>query len=280
MSKKGGKKSVQQIVKLLTVKEADVIGSYSDPKQKYPADIDIDDKVINWDPKDILKYFQEFFIKAQNDPDITITDFKAGHWKADVPLRWDFDDIQRGYKTIEKNKITFLDALHQKSTIKIDLIVDIDDVFTDINATYFFTYKDGSSTVPETKQDPKEALLKQFRELLKDNKVFKALKRLYSLSKLEDDKESQDWLLQYFNSSIGKMWQTIAMLENVSLLLKHQYKDISKIDSNLELIKNRLPSEYKKLIDDVLKDKSRIDNVIDILKCDLNRNLVSEISKK
>jgi hypothetical protein len=276
----GGAKSSGEIVKMLTIKDANIIGSYGDPKQKYPADIDIDDHVVNMDRKDVYKFFKDFVNKAQKDPDIWITDFKAGHWRADHPLRWTIDDINRGYIQIEHEKITFLEALHQKSTIKIDLVVDIDGKLTEVNSAYFFTFKDGFSTKSETKADPLKTLDKQFKDLLKERKVFKALKRLYSIAKLEDDKEAQNWLLQFFNSPIGQMWQTIAILENIALLLEQGYSHEKKIESNLNLVKDRLPPNYKKYIDDILEDKKYINEVIEILKCDLNNSVVEMINKK
>jgi hypothetical protein len=189
----------------------------------------------------IEKVFKDKFRKAMAEPSIFITDFKCGEING-KPVRWDKKTIKSGIVKQYSRKITFCEALQQKSTIKMDVIALIDGIYKEFSCNYKFNF--GGITNYETENVTKEELLDDLKDYYKEGNSFKALRRLYSFVKINKREPSVVKALQeYFNSAIGRLNQCKNQTEILILMLEQNFRRPKKIDlvKNLEWIKSRIP---------------------------------------
>lgn len=274
---------MNKVIDLLTIKNSEKIGSSANPHIKYASDIDLQEMndTEAFFPT-VLHKFQEKFIKAENNPNIFITDMKCGMFRG-LPLRWDKHDIRRGFKIIDGLTIHFVNCLQQKSIIKMDIIALVNGIFTEFSNNYYFTFPDGFSTMPVQGNKLVDVMFMEFQNKMKDKKYFKALKRLYSFFKLNKNKKMQDNLIHFFNSDVGKLNYQINGLQIMEEVIGNSFRRVKKSDivHNLLVIKNHLPVEYHKLIDRILRQstlplmKTEITNAIDHL-----NDVVNEQTRK
>ena len=77
----------------------------------------------------------------------------------------------------------------------------------------------------------------EIKELVKSGKYFKALKRVFSINKLNNKKDELVKLTKFFNSNFGKMYKIISNLNTIKILLDN-YKDkkiIKQVINNLKI---------------------------------------------
>ena len=277
---------VGDIINQLAVKGRNrLIGSNSLRSIKYGADYDAEAYPKDKSCAKLARKMRDAYLKTATNPDVWITDFKAG-WderlvyrgdfsKASVEeycenplippaykkkileasgeeqeklvdslwkLRWDTAAIKRGWvKLIDGKKKTFAEAIMDKTPCKIDLIIKVGDQFAELSENYYLTC-DGKKNWNENKsQDELEAdFEEEIRYYSRVNK-FKALKRLFSLLKVEGEKKNQkklDCLIDFFNSPVGyanKIKNELDILETLLMLPNGPKWELIK--DNLQYIK-------------------------------------------
>ena len=257
-------------------------------KIKYASDIDLQE-VIQTDDffLEILRKFQQRFMKAQNSPNVFITDFKCGMFRGQ-PVRWNKHTIKDGFQNIDGINISFINCLQQKSIIKMDIIALINGIFTEFSNNYYFTFSDGFSTMPGNDTKLTDVFLFQFQQKIKEKKYFKALKRLYSYFKIKKNKKMQQTMIDFFNSNVGKLNYQINNLQIIDAVLNNPFCQPKKSDviHNLNIIKNNLPPELAQKIDTILRCptlqtmKLAIQDVIQQLTEVVNEQTMEFIDKK
>lgn len=280
---------MESVINILKIKNAEKIGSSTDPKIKYASDIDSQEFVVKVDNffKVILEKFRKKYIKAESMRNIFIPDFKCGVFRGQ-PIRWNKYTIKDGYQYRDGIKINFVDCLQQKSLIKMDIIALVDGIFTEFSNNYYFTFSSGFTTMPERGDGLSNIFLMEFQRYFKLKKYFKALKRLYSYFKERKDKKHQDILLQFLNSDVGHLNYQINGLNIISDVIGNPFRQPCKSDviKNLRHIQINLPSEYKELINNILKKptlqlmKIEINSIIDSLTEVVNEKTVDFIKKE
>jgi hypothetical protein len=139
-----------------------------------------------------------------------------------------------------------------KSVIKMDIIAIINGIYEEFSCNYYFNFGGTTNYDKHPRDEVIEGYKTEIRELYKERKSFKALRRLYSLVGLTKDAPSVEKLLQdYFNSPIGLINQCKNQTEILLLMLEQKFRKPKKIDlvRNLEWIKKTLPNfEMKKEI--------------------------------
>jgi hypothetical protein len=233
-----------KIFELLTISgKYKLKGTSSDADILYSSDYDLAEfwrggvSGINY----IEKVFKDKFRRAMAMPEVYITDFKCGEIGGRA-IRWDKKSIKVGIVKQYSRKITFVEALQQKSTIKMDVIAMIDGIYKEFSCNYKFNF--GGITNYENENVTKEELLGDLKEYYTEGNSFKALRRLYSFVKLNKREPSVVKLLQeYFNSPIGVLNQCKNQTEILILMMEQKFRRPKKIDlvKNLEWIKNRIP---------------------------------------
>lgn len=256
--------NTKKILKLLTINEYRIIGSAGDKYIKYKSDVDAQE-IIKLDERDedtynnILHFFQKIFNDNINNDKIWITDFKCGIQNGGVPIRWNIQDINNGYQIIEDRKIEFITTLQQQSIIKIDLIIlDVDNLYHDISYNYYFLFKN-FSTNPRinTIQELKTSLINDIKDLRKENRHFKSLKRLYSLYKLNNEEEKKIILQGILNSELGKFNSLINQLIIILDILEQKFRkpEIKDINYNIKYVYDNIEDKYKHLFNNILANK-------------------------
>lgn len=256
-----------KVLRELAITEYQIIGSYNDDNisNEVISDIDAQDKEI-YDNNDIeiynriLDHFREVFKKFKDDKRIEITDFKCGVKQANVPYRWKYKDIMKGYLYDDNNeKVFFIDQLQKYSTIKIDTIAFIDNNFMEITMNYYFNFGDLDKSYRQI--DFKEVLTsikKDVDDYRNEGNYYKSLKRLNSYFKLQN--KSNKKLLKLINSNYGKKakeksnFETLLyVMENKSKFNKQDIKTANKNNLSFQEIKDRIEQLTKEINNEDLK---------------------------
>ena len=279
---------MNKVIDILRIKDVQKIGSSSDVKIKYASDIDLQEIIQTNDFfPEILRKFQQRFMKAQNNPNVFITDFKCGMFRGQ-PVRWNKHTIKDGFQNIDGINISFINCLQMKSIIKMDIIALVKNRFTEFSNNYYFTFSDGFSTMPGNDTKLTDVFLFQFQQKIKEKKYFKALKRLYSYFKIKKNKKMQQTMIDFFNSNVGKLNYQINNLQIIDAVLNNPFRQPKKSDiiHNINIIKNNLPPELTQKIDTILRRptlqtmKLAIQDVIQQLTEVVNEQTMDFIDKK
>jgi len=209
-----------------------VIGSASLENIKYNSDYDLNEMIKKSNGTKSLtvfdKIYNEFkkkFKEAKANSNYFITDFKCGISDGE-PLRWTYNDMMNG---VNKD-VTFQEALKMKSTIKLDLIVLIDGIFTEFSENYYFNIG-GHTNYYKEEMEPsfnKLSIQKSLDEYLVEGNYWKALKRLFSLFLFDVKKkkvvETVADLIDFFNSDIGLINKARNELDILLLVLEQTFR--------------------------------------------------------
>jgi hypothetical protein len=232
-------KEIEDVFNILTINgKYQIIGSGSLEKIEYNSDYDLQEFINDKSSENVLdkiyNYFKKKFIYCKKNPNYFITDFKCGIGEDGEALRWEYKDIIKGIK----NNITFQEALMQKSTIKIDMIVLIEGIATEFSENYYFKI---GSTTNYYNEDIELGIEKSLNEYLYMKNYWKVLKRLFSLMLRNKTKNKTKLikLIDFFNSDVGLMNKCKNEFDILLILLEQKFKkvNIDDIFYNIKKIK-------------------------------------------
>ena len=201
-----------------------LVGSSSLLPNIFSTDYDLNDSFsksgnVQENFHNLWVFFKHFFRMCKKNKSLWITDFKCG-MKDGIPIRWSYEDIIKG----EKENISFIEALQQKSRIKLDVIFRLNSEFVEISMIYYISVgdiKNFNDEEFETKTRAEE-LKRDINLYTREHNYIKVLKRKFSLFKLEDTKiQLQEKLLDLFNSPVGLLYKSVVDLKTI-ILLKEQ----------------------------------------------------------
>jgi len=130
------------------------------------------------------------------------------------------------------------------SFIKIDYIVFLDFVFKEVSMMYIFKENDMDT------DDIIKKLTDDYSELIDNGENFKAMKRAFSIYKIQKDHPNMKKLTHLFNSTLGKLYEINSNLKTI-LLLKTMYDDpltMKRVDINLKFLKIDPNDDLNKII--------------------------------
>ena len=130
------------------------------------------------------------------------------------------------------------------SFIKIDYIVFLDFVFKEVSIMYIFKENEMDT------DDIIKKLTDDYSELIDNGEKFKAMKRAFSIYKIQKDYPNMKRLTSLFNSNLGKIYEINSNLKTI-LLLKTMYDDpltMKRIDINLKFLKIDPNDDLNKII--------------------------------
>ena len=130
------------------------------------------------------------------------------------------------------------------SFIKIDYIVFLDFIFKEVSIMYIFKENDMDT------DDIIKKLTDDYSELINNGEKFKAMKRAFSIYKIQKDYPNMKKLTSLFNSNLGKIYEINSNLKTI-LLLKTMYDDpltMKRIDINLKFLKIDPNDDLNKII--------------------------------
>ena len=167
-------------------------------------------------------------------------------WK----LRWDGVAMKRGWvKLIDGTKKYLKDAIMDKTPTKIDLIIKVGNQYAEVSENYYITCDGKKNWIVSPNQDEKEAEFEEeIRYYTKINK-FKALKRLFSLLKYDDESKNKvklEKMVEFFNSQVGYANKIKNELDVLESLIQQPRKPLwADVASNLQFIKEQFSQIYK-----------------------------------
>ena len=186
-------------------------------------------------------------------------------------IRWTIEDLKQKQVKLFNNEIYHFESIFDKpSVIKIDIFF--------FNGNYFEPFSNMFKIVNNGKiltdeQEPKESLKEDIKDLIKENNIFKAVKRAYSLAKINNEQQTQEQLLKVINSHLGEQYQLLSNINNCEevLYLKPNKKVFLQVKHALEYfvknydikanIKNLLTkAQQKKTVKPLIKILIRIQN--------------------
>jgi len=245
----------KKTIDLLSLKDALVnpIGSFTFEVQKYPSDIDIDQfiEIKYSNDYDLIRKFKELIINILSDKNTYFSDFKAGldlrfpNDRDKLIVRWTPEEIIAGFKILPGNiNLNLLDAMETISPVKLDIIRYVDDRFIEASTFFWLTKKrDGEIEFinrPDNYEELFEVTLKN--EVKKYSspetfKIFKAVKRMWSLARLKGDIETLKKLQPIIISNLSLLSQINADLETITFLYEKGYNvQESKLKKAIELM--------------------------------------------
>lgn len=260
---------INKYVKLITIPNTKIIrvGSSMNKIQPYFSDIDVMNIVEkNISTVEFLLYFiselQKLVKNILEMKNIFFSDFKAGG------LHWTFEEILLG----EKEGLSLFDACRVKDVIKLDIIGPYDERYLEMSTFFILKSIDGFINVNADYFDTLEkSLLNDIAEY-KNVKPFKAIKRLWSLSRIKSDINTLDRLKDLVKSNIALLAQINADLETVVLLLKHKNQyDTNFVINELNGFKEKVSSILDIDIDQ-LKVDIMLNNLITLFKYNDNKD--------
>jgi hypothetical protein len=248
--------------------DINLFGSYYLRAQPFFGDFDTRNNVyINKNKNDSIKVamksFQNITKKLEKKKGWFFTDAKAGMYDDGEAIHWTAEEIINGKRNGkipdynghigEKNLI---DAVSEKSLLKIDMIAPYYDRYIEVTAVYLLHYnssKDSNGIPLNYDEDwllPQrilEGLINDTAKQLKKGKMFKVIKRLFSMLRIIRYQKYIDILKPILGSSLSNLSSIVGDLNTIDLLLELN-KDIN----------------VKFTVAEVEKMKDRISNIIDL----------------
>ena len=112
-------------------------------------------------------------------------------------IRWSIKDLENKYvKLFNDYRYNFEEIFNEKSTIKLDIFYYENNLFNPYSN--MFRVINNNKILTEEQDDIKKSLEYDITNLIKENKYYKAIKRLYSISKMDDNKDLKENLLKNY----------------------------------------------------------------------------------
>jgi hypothetical protein len=187
-------------------------------------------------------------------------------------LRWDYDDIMRGYKELfDGEKRYFRDCLLDKTIMKIDLIIIVGNQLAEVSENYIIRIGKKNNIVKEDfgANDFKKSLEYDIIKHAKTNS-FKSLKRLLSLLIGEGDRKNKkkiNSIIDFLNSQTGALYQVKSSLELLVLAITQTFRkiDFQTIYNNFQFIKTQISKIFSiDIKDSVFESMNEVEDVGEI----------------
>lgn len=165
-------------------------------------------------------------------------------------LRWTADEVLKGKKVLSGKVIMTLNqALRFESPVKIDVISNINGRFIEVTNFLELAVKNGDQMTKinidlEENHDIPRTLPIEIEKLYFSNyyySPFKMIKRMYSLSRHNQDKDTLLKILPFLSSNTSLLYQIKSELDTIILILKKfQNPSPKAIFNQLDEMKNRI----------------------------------------
>lgn len=157
-------------------------------------------------------------------------------------LRWTMGDVLRGHLRYRKEIISLSDALQTGGLVKIDTITLVDNRFIEVSMLYELFVKGERISGP-----PLQLVQSLQEDILYYNKrnAFKALKRLFSLSRATKNLREVERLLPILNSDLGLLNRLNGDIDTLVDILKQHRITKKQIVNSLRDFQQRLGDLYQ-----------------------------------
>ncbi len=221
-----------------------LLGSASLKSQQYYGDFDFYLYIGNFDHGQFYDQLKNILNKIIENYNYYFIELKVQS-KNDDKYKWFYGE---DFLKDDFMKIKDIDF------VKVDLVIFMESRFYDVSVIYQF-----GKTKYDVKKSSKffiDKLNKDIKELKKEKKYYKILKRIYSINKLKNNKAQNNELNKFFNSDSGKLYSIYNNIE--AIINANQYYDddndyIKRRNinlKNLNITNNKLQAYSK----DILKE--------------------------
>ena len=171
-------------------------------------------------------------------------------------IRWSVPEILQGHKTLrDGRRFTLEEAFSSPSITKLDVIGFVqNNRYTDFSMIY--TFYNGKKILNPDFIDVRKSLQEAIKYYTQTGNVFKALKRKFSLARLDNDKKTVDELTALFNSDLGRLYALSSDIGTLLSLLDKPHLDLQKIHFELDQFKGRMANIYS--LSDFLREEPSI----------------------
>jgi len=223
--------NVKDIFSILSHNKVNVVGSANIRKNIYYSDYDLFEGLNDKNINKIIKHFKDIFKQIKKHKSAIVSDFKCGRDHKGNAIRWTYKDIIKGHK----HDITFREALLMDAIIKIDIIVFLNSRFLEITEVYNINYKMDD-----------QHIIEEYERLIKEDKQFKALKKVFSVMKRHPtkNKDKMDKMTEFFNSKTGLLYRVMSDVKTIITVLQlgnDKFK-LDDINDSLNMLKEQLSS--------------------------------------
>lgn len=203
-------------------------------------------------------------------------------------LRWSPKEVLENKKKLRNGiTITLEETFKQPALTKLDVVALIEkNRYAEFSMIYDFgKYK-------ETNSDMLKSIEEDYKKYMVIGNYFKALKRLFSLAKIENNKKEIERLNEILNSDLGKLYLVIGDIDTLQTVLDEE-SDLETIKYEIDQFKNRLSKIYT--IDSYLKieplilkkiksiehisDRKKLKAILEVVAEELNNVLQKEAKK-
>lgn len=234
--------------------EIELLGTGSQAVQKYPSDFDFFSSITG--DRDAGRMFAELeriLKRAAATNEMTFIELKVQRKNGDKKKFFEpwFSKEQFTKAVGDPSGLDF---------IKIDYVVFVRETneLTELSIIYSF------SGMPPI-EDLVKKIKKDYEYYKGEGKIYKSLKRMYSIYRLKGQKEKLVQLSQLFNSSTGQKYKASSNLKAIELLAEHRPDDRDlekKIRVNLDDLGNTLGTKIDTLAQ-VKKISAKLDKEIE-----------------
>jgi len=236
-----------------------IIGSASIKNILYSSDYDVNEEVFNpkHTPAQSLEYIYKMFLDkfkyaSKREHKTYIMDFKCGIDDKGEPLRWNYEDMKKGYKKVNGRQYDFTDCLLQEppNMVKLDVISFYNGRFLELSDIYKIKIGNKKNYKMETKETIMKNIEEEETELIKEGNYYKALKRLFSSRKISSNftiDNKIERIIDFLNSDIGIVGKSKSDLDVLIDLYEKYPKEVYAEDiySNIQIVKQFLSSITK-----------------------------------
>ena len=205
-------------------------------------------------------------------------------------LRWTVDEVLKGYKILpNKEKVYLVNSILDNTMIKLDCILRYNySIFIEISEIYVFKIKNYKKNLT-TSEQIHQGITNDYKKFMHEGKLYKALKRLFSIYKFKKDLRKCKELIKFFNSNIGLLNKIKNDLEIYVIVLEKIPKiKINEIQFGLQTLKGQLaniyqfdiPNSYLTEFDDMSKvnNKTKLIKKINLMVDKLN-TILQKVAK-
>lgn len=265
------------------VSKITVQGSFNFPIYPYYSDIDSINRVyINDNYNNSVKIFFNHLIKLAkylktNNRGFLFSDLKAGlNKETGKGIHWTIDEILKG----SKNGYSLIDSIQQDGYCKIDVIIPYYGRYIEVSLIYSVSCLDGViGQTPLNLEDFKKQITISYYELMDEGNYYKAIKRLYSLSRLNKDISTIKKIEPLLVSNLGKLSTIKSDLATIKLIIENgYYPTLNYI--NIEF--NKIKESISTILDIPINYKAvyiTIDNLYKLLKKHDIKKVISELDR-
>ena len=177
-------------------------------------------------------------------------------------LRWKPVDILQGALEYRGKIFTLEDAIQSGGMIKIDVIYDLHDRFTEFSCIYDVFIKG-----VRVSAFPPPIVRSLSDDIMYYEKInpFKALKRFYALARHFKNEKAIDVLVPILNSDLGRFYQITEDLKTLLALLERPSSPVEKVKSQIDEVRQRLGNIYQ--FKDIMREEhTLIGKIVSLLK--------------